>query len=153
MIDEKLKEFKKETFWNGTLTGLFLEYIVMLVGSKLVVDMVYLEEELDTVDMIIGIAYGIALLIFPLFIFLLICRNKQKIIDGDPEFNEKFSILTEDIHLTRSQYGIYYLPINLVRKALFICIPIIIRHYLQVPALLVVQTFYIEWYGYNRPHI
>lgn len=32
-------------------------------------------------------------------------------------------------------------------------IPIIVRHYIQVPILLFVQTFYIEWYGYFHPHI
>ena len=55
--------------------------------------------------------------------------------------------------MTRNKYTIYYLPMNIMRKVLFINIPIIFPVNLQVPLLLLMHTIYIEFYGYQRPHI
>lgn len=41
----------------------------------------------------------------------------------------------------------------MMRKVLFISIPIIFPVNLQVPLLLLMHTIYIEFYGYQRPHI
>lgn len=80
-------------------------------------------------------------------------KNRKKIEDADPEFLEKYSILTEDIHLTRSKTGKYFFAISLLRKFFFMMIPIFVPRPLQIPLLIFLQSLFMEWFGSTRPHI
>jgi hypothetical protein len=67
---------------------------------------------------------GVGLFLFPILMALMIYKNEEKIRNDDPEFKERFDVLTKDVHVNRNPNGIYYLPMNIMRKVIFVNIPL-----------------------------
>ena len=66
-----------------------------------------------------------SLIIFPAIVLYIIRSNSQKIMEKDPEFYAKYSYLMDDVSETRIWYGKYNVPVMLIRRLLFIVLPII----------------------------
>lgn len=68
---------------------------------------------------------------------------------------DKIQSMYLDVHTFKSSSSKYYLPISMVRRILYAGIPALLYAYpiFQLQSLLFINTIYIAWYAYVRPHI
>ena len=74
-------------------------------------------------------AAGIGLLMFfiPVWGFIILNRNRKTL--DTQETRDKYQNLYNDVHLTRSTFTIYYWPVFMIRKLIFVIIPVLLHKF------------------------
>ena len=90
--------------------------------------------------------------LFPILSACLLKRNRDRL--ETKEFEDKFINLYANVHLKRSSWAIFYLPVFLTRRCLHFLLPVIIYFYpyFQLQLSLLLAVFYLIWYGSVKPH-
>ena len=88
----------------------------------------------------------------PCFMIWLMTTNRHKLIS--PKFYGKWSIIYGELHIHRSKWTVFYLPLFLFRRILFVMIPSFIYMFpcIQLQILVLFSSFYIIYYEGQRPH-
>jgi hypothetical protein len=68
------------------------------------------------------------LMLFPLVITIIMYRNSYKIWNRDPDFNDRYSFLTDDVNVRKTWGAKFYWPVVITRRLLMIMYPIIFHN-------------------------
>jgi hypothetical protein len=99
---------------------------------------------------------AIALLTFtigvPLWSFKVLHKNRKML--ELKKIRAKYENMYVDIHLTRNKGTIFYWPIFMLRKWMYIIIPVMFfrESIFQIQFILFMQTAYVCWYANIKPH-
>jgi hypothetical protein len=88
-------------------------------------------------------------------ISVIIFLYKNKHLMNTTRFKSKWENLYQDIHLTRSKSNVYFFPLFIVRRVVFVLIPSVLNFYpwAQIQFAILVQQLYVIFYQNTRPHI
>jgi hypothetical protein len=57
-----------------------------------------------------------------------------------------------DIDTKKDEDALYFFPLFVIRRYIFIMLPSVAPESLQIPILLLLSSFYVIWYGKVHPH-
>lgn len=114
--------FKKKFFFNGMIKSLEVSYLqtLMTTGVQLKIALTG-SIWLDTTSLAIAIVIMIAMLCVPIISYTTLNKHRDHLRHW--KTSQKFSNLTIDIHLLRTPQTIYYWPLFMLRRFLFVLIP------------------------------
>lgn len=80
-----------------------------------------------TVDLIIGSVFSSVIVLIPLFIAIFLWRNRN--ILHQEKMRQKYEVLYEGISLKKTKNKIWYWPVFMFRRIVFILLPLVLRKY------------------------
>lgn len=92
------------------------------------------------------------MVLIPIVSFITIERNRADL--DKPEVRARISNLYSDIHLTRNQQTVWYYPVFMLRRVIFVAIPTFVYFIptIQLQVLVFATSTYIMYYSGVRPH-
>ena len=90
---------------------------------------------------------------YPFVCFIALHRNRDKL--KTKEMEDKIGKMYTGVSLTRSDWGIYYYPIFMLKRMMFVFVPMVFpgQAYFQIQIVIFVPSLYIIFYGGQRPHV
>jgi hypothetical protein len=150
-IEPKIKKILKDTFWNNTVRSITISYLQTAVVFSIKIQALRFKnaefsEYLSALPML---AYLIA---YPIICTISLIKNRDKL--KSQEMQDKIGKMYSNISLHRSRWGILYYPIFMLRRLLFVLIPLIFQGYpfYQLQALTFFSSLYIIQYCQIWPH-
>ena len=124
-VKAKIVDILKKTFFNNLIRSFNLSYFKLTISFSIVV---YLNMKSDDP---LPFPRLIAPLVFlgltPFAALYVLLRNRETL--PTPDARGKIERMYQDIHLTRNSWTIYYYPFFLLRRFLFVIIPIMMFNY------------------------
>jgi len=113
---------KERLFWNGILSFLNETYIILCVSFMLNLQVLWDPETPKShggtiFSLIIGITIGIVLIALPIFIAIYFPMNKDKILECDYEFKQKFGTVFEELNVKRHGSAVFALPVYTMARS------------------------------------
>ena len=96
---------------------------------------------------------GVLYIVYPFLVILILISFRERL--NERKMKDKIESLYSDINLKRNVWTIYYYPIWIFRRILFIYIPIIFAPnvpVIQIQLIVMTTLFYLMNYFGNRPH-
>ena len=92
------------------------------------------------------------MILFPTTCLVVLMKNRSNL--DDPRVKSKISDLYTGINRKYTPYSLYWYPIWIYRRLLFILIPLCFQDYpaIQIMLLVFMTVFYVMYYCGNRPH-
>jgi len=149
-----LKSLKQKCTWNFTIRIIDISYIQTVITCGTQFSIWYSRSIFgDVNDQRWAFGLGILVFLVPLLFTKVLHDNGDKL--QTKEVRDKFQNMYLDVHMNRNTSTKYYLPISMLRRILFVMIPSIFYAYpfMQLQVFLIMNTFYLFWYGATRPHI
>ena len=96
---------------------------------------------------------GIFICSLPIVYFVVLALYGEKLLNKSVRNRLQYMYL--DIHTFKSTTAKFYLPISMLRRIIYVAIPTFLYMYpfMQLQAFLLMNTMYLMWYAYVRPHI
>ena len=131
-LGEKLKMFltntKKKMVFNGMIRSFSVSYIKLGVASSIQIMMIVNASQFIKEGERVNSLIIFSLMWASLFaIYIFIWKNEVKL--DEQEFKDKFGNFHAGIHLRRKRSNHYYFPNFLLRRMIFIIIPIFLINY------------------------
>jgi len=149
-VKKKLFEIWTKMVWSGIIRSATFSYLnlalYLLAFST--------SSSLSFLEKVVLILYNYFLLMYPLFVLYFVAVNLSCI---DNEYvNERFKPIMAQISLKRSPYAAFFYPVFILRRYLFVIIPLTLnsRPAIQIQSLILLQIAYIIIYGIvmGMPH-
>jgi hypothetical protein len=153
-IQNTLKTLKEKWTWNLTIRTIDISFIQVVITCGTQFSIWYSGSIFgDVNDQRWAFGLGILVLLVPVLFTKILHSNGDKL--QTKEVRDKFQNMYLDVHMNRNSSTKYYLPISMLRRILFVMIPSIFYAYpfMQLQVFLIMNTFYLFWYGATRPHI
>ena len=143
-IKALLTKILQNTFYNNIIRSFNISYLKVVITFAVIV---HLDRSLP--KMLPLLLLGI----IPLLALKMLWIKKDTL--NTKETKQKIERMYQDVHLTRNQWTICYYPSFLIRRYLFVIIPILISNYpaLYLQALIMLNLFYLMFYAGVRPHM
>ena len=92
------------------------------------------------------------MLLVPIASFYVLSINREQLYI--PQVKRKIDTFYTDIHLFRDRSNIYYYPIFMLRRIIFVALPTFLFDYtfLQIQLLLFLTSIYVMHYAGTKPH-
>jgi hypothetical protein len=96
--------------------------------------------------------FGLAMIFFPLFVLTFICSNKDHLLDREKMM--RFGTLYDGIRVDETMSALYSFWF-LVRRTIFAAVVVFLseHEYFKVMSFLWLQTLYMIYVGWNKPHL
>jgi MFS family permease len=150
-VGDKLKKMlintRKKTFFNGMIRSFSISYIKLGVASSIQIMMMVnasqFIKEAERINSLVIFSF-MWLSLFAIYFF--IWKNQDKL--DEKEFKDKFGNLHAGIHLRRTRSNHYYFPNFLLRRLIFVLIPICLIDYpaQALQAWLFITVLYIIYF-------
>lgn len=94
------------------------------------------------------------LILFPLFLIFILHSSQADIKNRGHFFNQRLSILLQDVYYKKGYWASMYIPIFLLRRVLFVSFPTFLFFwpFSQIQLVLFFSSLYIIFYGQVLPH-
>lgn len=150
-IQRVIEGIKKKTFWNNTIRSITISYLETAIQLRNKMQLLPAVVELGQLGPLYGI--GAFLIGYPAVCFHWLVKNRDKL--ETKEARSKCGKLYTGIALYRSYNVIFYYPAFMIRRVVFVFIPIILAGYstFQIQSLVLISSFYLIWYGTIQPYI
>lgn len=153
-IDRTIEKLKTKFRYNGMINSFNISYMesLLTVATQLRLHLTRSEFQKES-DKYSAFALGLVLFSVPGFVAYWLRKNSYNI--GYRSWKSQYEALYMDIHNYRNKYTKYYIVVSMVRRILFVLIPVIFQEHpaFQVQLLQVLSISYVIWYGHVRPHI
>jgi len=95
---------------------------------------------------------GVGMIVFPLFVLCFICSNKDHLLDREKVM--RYGTLYDGIKVEDTSTALYSF-FFLMRRLAFACLVVFLgeREYLKIMSFLWIQTLYLIYCGWTRPHV
>ena len=128
MIKDKLVKFKEKLIWNGVIRSIMIAYLGSLMTVGVQVKMMLKGSEYQT-EKDKAVALGMLLVLVAIPVFMIIFLNKKRSVLQDIQTKLKWVNMYQNVHLKRNRFTIYFTPIFLFRRILFVALPILFYNY------------------------
>lgn len=149
-VKAKILDILKKTFFNNQIRAQSISYLHLVISFSIVIFLAMQNNEPVNVKQIAPLV-GLGLAPFFLLKVLLV---KRKTLDT-LEIREKIERMYMDIDLTRNYWTIFYYPMFLLRRFIFVVIPILLPEYpiIQIIVLSIINLLFLMFLGAVKPHI
>jgi len=143
-VKAKLIDILNKTFWNNSIRSLNITYLKTALAF-----VVSYKIDQDMVSVMVLSVLGV----IPLYFILVLIYFNAKL--DTPEMKKRIERMYQDIHLGRNYLTKFYYPIFLIRRFIFVIIPVLVPFYpiIQLLALIFLNLIFLAMYVYVRPHI
>ena len=109
------------------------------------------EEQTDA-DRAIGFLITFFMFLVPLVSAFVLKINRPQLYI--PQVKRKIYNLYAEVHLFRNPFNIYYYPIFMLRRIIFVILPTFLFNFtfLQIQLLIFLTSFYVMYYSGTKPH-
>lgn len=146
------KRFKGELIFNGVIRIFSVIYIQLCVSAGYTVEMHLRSRSTSSGQAVLTVLFFLLIFLIPLMSIRIILLNREQL--EEPFVAKKISNLVQGIHLYRERQNVWYFPIFLLRRLIFIAIPTLwyFWAFFQIQILMSLTTIYVIAYGAYRPH-
>jgi len=152
-ITDRLKAIKKAVFYNLIIRLITISYIPLTMTAGVQVVMWMRGSEYQKMpEAITAFTMSAYVVILPFYIAIYL--NKRRLYLYQTSIKDKVKNLYSGIHLFRDTRNLYYYPIFLMRRLVFVATPTVLHLYpfAQLQLLVFLSTAYIWFYASARPH-
>ena len=153
-IMTKLRSIKDKFIWNGTIRSILIAYVKLIITVGIQIEMWLRNSKYQqTTDILVAMMITSFVVAFPVFIFVFNSKNRQRL--DLPEVKAKWSNFYSELHLTRTSWTVFYLPMFLIRRIFFVMIPtfMFLHPMFQLQFLVFSSSLYVIFYESQKPHL
>ena len=143
-VKAKLIDILNKTFWNNSIRSLNITYLKTALAF-----VVSYKIDQDLVSVMVLAVLGV----IPLYFILVLIYYNERL--DTPEMKNRIERMYQDIHLGRNYLTKFYYPIFLIRRFIFVIIPVLVPFYpiIQLLALIFLNLTFLALYVHVKPHI
>lgn len=123
-IEPKIKKILKQTFWNNTVRSITISYLQTAVVFSVKVQALRFKGAKFT-EYLSAMPMLVYLVVYPGICLIALIKNRKML--KTERMNEKIGKMYVNISLHRSKWGILYYPIFMIRRLLFVMIPLLFQ--------------------------
>ena len=133
--------------WNGIIRSILIAYVKVFIASSVQARLWGQGYDVSVSNKILAVLIITFNLIFTIWITAKLKRSSRKVMRKQA-FQQRYSILTNGLHLSRNSWTKYFYPFFLLKRIIFVCLPFVLHRYpfFQIQIIDLVSTFYIIYY-------
>lgn len=150
-IEIKIKNLINKTFYNGIIMTQSVAYLQCCIAFGVSFYLIDWSQPPKTIaPYVVPVLF---IILYPLFCVMIIRCYKNDL--DKVSIKSKIHNLYANVDVKRSEVGLYYYPIWLIRRLFYVMIPLSLYQTpsLQLMSLLFLNLFYMMFYAGTRPHI